>query len=83
MTAAHNDRLIKNLHKDEIRDRILKGELKKQDTDCSNIFDFMQLLQNKNKSISTKQFQPITIEDWKSVVKQAKRKSDKFISRMT
>ena len=74
-TSAYNDKLIQSLHINEIRDKILKGELKEQDTDDRNIYEFMKLLKKNQHAPNTTQFKPITLEEWKTVVKRSKKKS--------
>ena len=41
-TPAYNDKIIKE---DEIRDKVLKGKLQKEDVNNDNIFEFLKLLQ--------------------------------------
>ena len=52
-TAAYNDKLTKNLHKDKTGDKILAGELNRQDTGNVHLYEFMKLLKNTTRSIHT------------------------------
>ena len=72
-TPVYKDRIIKNLHKDSVRDKVLSGELKREDADNENVYEFLTLLALEKKDIQTKSFDPITLEDWKIVVKKAKK----------
>ena len=64
-TPAYNDKIIKNLHKEEIRDKILKGKLQKEDVDDDHVYEFLKLLQNENKELPTKEFRPMALEHWR------------------
>ena len=72
--AAYNNKIIQNLRKEELRDKNLNRELHRDDINNKNIFAFLQLLRTKEKTLLTKEFQSITIDGWKIVVKYAKRK---------
>ena len=75
-TAAYKNKIIKALNKDEVRDKILEGTLTKDDVQHNDVHDFLKLLiTHKGRKINTREFEPITIEDWKAVVKRSKRKS--------
>ena len=72
-TKVYRDRIYKKLLDNEVRDRILKGELRKEEYDESDIYDFLTLLHGKNKTSSTMTYQEITIDKWREVVMKAKR----------
>ena len=74
-TRAHNDKIIKSMHKNKIRDKTLQRELSSEDADCHNVLEFLKLLKCKNKALPTKIFQLITLEDWADVVKRSKKNS--------
>ena len=72
---ACNDKIIKNLHKDSVRDKILRGELTREDVDNENVCEFLSLLALETKEIKTKTFNPMTLEGLKSAIKKSKKRS--------
>ena len=75
-TKVYKNRIIKALNQNEIRDKILKGTITKDEVNDKDVYDFLRLLALPNgQEITTKKFDPITLEDWKYVVKKSKRKS--------
>ena len=74
-TKVCKDRICKKLLDNEVRDRIFKGELRKEECDESDIYNFLRLLHRKNKTSSTIIYQEITIDKWREVVMKAKRMS--------
>ena len=74
-TPAYNDKIIINLHKNSVRDKILRGELIREDVNNENVHEFLSLLVLEKKEIKTKNFDPMTLEGLKSVVKKVKKRS--------
>ena len=64
------------IHKSEIRYKVLNGTLERDEVDNSDLYDFLQLLKSKDyQNKYTKEFNEITIEDWRAVVAKCKSKS--------
>ena len=77
---AFKDKIYMQLKLDQIRDKILKGKLKRVSCDNDDVFEFLTLLkklggyeQNSNG------MDDITDEEWIRVVKKAKKKSASLI----
>ena len=45
---VYRDKITKVLHRDEVRDKVLDGKLKREEVDNSNLFNFLKLLMSKN-----------------------------------
>ena len=75
-TAVYKNRIVKLLNKDEIREKILKGTLTREEVQDDNVYNFLKLLRNEERwTNNNKELDPITLEDWKAVVQRSKRKS--------
>ena len=68
-TEAYSDKIIKCVKKENAKDKILKGEIKKEDVDNEDILEFLKLLEMRDKTLCATTFNPIIIEDWRIVVK--------------
>ena len=47
-TPVYRDKITKVLHRDEVREKVLDGKLKREDIDNSDLFHFLKLLVSKN-----------------------------------
>ena len=65
-TKAYQDKTCKQLLNNNTRDKILQGNLNEDEYTSSNVFELMKLLQTI--STNTKYYQPITREEWSTVV---------------
>ena len=64
------------LHKDEVRDKIVDGTLKRENVDNSDLIEVLNFLMSKKQNHKcTKEFNGLIEVDWRKVVKQCKRKS--------
>ena len=53
-----------------MRDRILKGELRRDECTNEDIFEFLMLLERTGvNNNNTAEYRPITCEKWKIVIK--------------
>jgi len=79
-SKMYKDRIYNYLLENEMRDRILNGNLCRDEYDNNDIFNFLLLLKrNFTNSYSTTIYQPIIIDEWKEIVKKAKRMSTSSI----
>ena len=75
-TKAYQDRIYPKLLQNNIRNKILRRTLAREDYSNPEVYDFLQLLNmNGAPYESTEQFRLITIDEWKLAVKQAKHMS--------
>ena len=74
-TEAYDDKIIRSLKKEKVRDKILKGEIRREDVDNEDVFEFLKLLEIKDKTLPTKTFNPINMKDWRIVVKGSNKNS--------
>jgi len=77
-TRVYYDKVYYKITEDEIRNKILAGMLKAEDCDNNNIFKFLSLLkqvQLKDMTI----YLLITVEEWRTAVKRAKKQSTSSI----
>ena len=59
-----------------MRDRILRGELKENETDNKNLRRFLWLLERpKSSNEELSNYNAITEDKWKEVIKKSKKKS--------
>ena len=74
-TEAYDDKIIESLKKEKVRDKILKGEIKRKDIDNEDVFEFLKILEIKDKTLSTKKFNPINMKDWRILVNGSNKNS--------
>jgi len=74
-TEIYRDRIYQKLGEEKVRDRILKGDLTREECDHENIFEFLKLLKQTSRIRRNRNNDEITAEQWIKVVKQSKRKS--------
>ena len=73
---AYKDKICKMLLQDNIRNRILQGELRRDKYSNDNIFEFLSLLKRNNSLINNRlKFQLITKEEWRLAVTKVQRMS--------
>jgi len=72
-SKAYKDRIYHKLKLDQVRDKILQGEIEVEACDYEDVHDFLKLLKNQNAV--NKQWEEISISEWERVVKNSKRKS--------
>jgi len=53
----------------------LKGELKWEDCDSKDVYEFLSLLKQLKNIRYTNQFNTINIEEWRTMVKRSKKRS--------
>ena len=77
LTKAHdsdiyNDKIHHSLKDDNVRDKILKGEITREDCDSNNIYEFLKLLKKPNE-VSSRQKKSASADDWIKVAKLSKK----------
>ena len=72
------DKIYKRLNKDEVRNRILQGQIDRIECDSNEVFDYLKLFTQLDY-INTTEFIPITLEERIKVVKQSKQMSTSSI----
>ena len=60
MSKAYIDRIHYKLRQDEVRDKVLKGELKEEDYDYAEVYQFLNLLRQDRNQENTKTCKEIT-----------------------
>ena len=79
-TKAHNsiaykDKIYKALRNDSVRDRILNGELCREDCDFESVYEFLKLLKQPEMMKQNRRCEEITAEQWRRIVVRSKRRS--------
>jgi len=74
-TEAYKDKIYNALSEERVRDRILKGDLQRDECDYDNIYEFLKLLKQPPRIRRNRSNEEISEEQWKKVVKQSKRRS--------
>jgi len=74
-SKAYIDKIYENLRHDEIRDKVLKGELQKSECDYEEVYEFLRLLKKDLYESNFRTNEEISENEWKKVVNKAKRKS--------
>ena len=74
-SKAYKDRIYNGLQCDNIRDKILRGELEIEDCDDRDVYSFLTLLKNHRGEEQSENSSEISEMEWERVVKKAKRKS--------
>ena len=70
-TLVYRDKTTKVLHKDEVRDKIVDGTLKRENVDNSDLIEVLNFLMSKKQNHKcTKEFNGTTEVDRRKVVKQ-------------
>jgi len=72
------DKIYATLQKDRMRNKILRGQLREEDYNNKEVFEFLKLLVNQNQR-NEPAFKPITEEDWIREVKRSKKRSTSSI----
>ena len=62
-TEAYDNKIIRSLKKEKVKDTILKGEIKRENINKKDVFKFLKLLEIKDKTLRTKIFNPINMKD--------------------
>ena len=55
-----------------MRDKILIGEVNREDCDSNEVFEYLELLKQP-EYMNTTQYKAITLEEWTRVIKQLKK----------
>jgi len=72
-TKMYKDKICNKLLENETRDRILNGNLCRDECKDNDTCNFLLLLKrNAATSHSTTIYQPIIIDEWKEVIKKSK-----------
>ena len=74
-SKAYKDRIYKKLQIDQIRDKILQGELDISECDDNDVYSFLKLLKRQYRDSECSIPMEISKEKWEKVVRKAKRKS--------
>ena len=74
-SKAYKDKIYNKLKYDQIRDKILRGELEVDEYDDSDIHSFLTLLKRQGVEDQNEMSSKISELEWESVVKKAKKKS--------
>ena len=74
-SKAYKDKVYNKLNIDDIRDRILKGELEVEECDDEDVYSFLTLLKQPQGRNHTAELEEISELEWESVVTKVKRKS--------
>jgi len=76
-SEMYKDKIYAELENNEIRDKILNGQLTREECDSKNVWEFLKLLKQPSGLTNLRQtrHQNITIEDWYAKVSQAKKNS--------
>ena len=74
-SIAYKDKIYDKLKKDEIRNRVLNGEIEEHECDDRRVFEFLKLLKKQSNDTSINIQSKITLEKWNNVVKQSKKRS--------
>ena len=64
------------MQNDNIRDKLLRGRLQRDECSNNDVFEFLSLLQWNNAISYETSYKPITKEEWQFVVRKAKRQSN-------
>ena len=67
---AHRDKTCEKLRENSARDRILKGQLNREDCNNEKVNKFMKLLERRTEDRGDQEEKIITEKDWTKVVKQ-------------
>ena len=73
-TPAYLNATYHKLLEDDVRDMILKGELKKDDVGNDDVYNLLKLLQNNNFS-ERSTYTDVTLKEWMQVVKHSNANS--------
>jgi len=74
-SIAFKDRIYEKLKRDNVRDKVLKGELEEQECDDARVFEFLKLLKQQNNTERQSIELKVTMENWTKTVKQSKKRS--------
>jgi len=74
-SKAYIDRIYDKLKHDEVREKIIKGELNENECDYKEVYAFLELLKRGSSSAIRINTEEISEVEWKKVVTKAKRKS--------
>ena len=77
-TIAYTDKIYTKLEDEEIRHKILSGDLDLEECSYKDVYDFLKLLAKPNHQDGNS-YEEITTEEWIEVVKKAKKQSTSSI----
>jgi len=78
-TKVYQDKIYAKLENNKVRDRIINGQLRRDDCNSEDVFEFLSLLQYRSGNMINEIYQPITEIEWIKVVKKSKRLSISLI----
>ena len=58
-----------------MQDKLLRGDLLLEEWQSNKVYQFLSLLQTKDRELTTSCFEPINEEEWKNVALKAKKRS--------
>ena len=74
-SKAYKDKIYNKLQCDDIRDKILTGELEIDECDDSDVYKFLILLKRQNEEDQLEMSSEISEAEWERVVRKSKKKS--------
>ena len=74
-TKVYNDKIYNELKEDRVRNRILKGQLRREDCDDEDVFEFLSLLKQLENWEQKNEFQLISEEEQVESMKRAEKRS--------
>ena len=72
-TKVYEDKMLYRLKEDEMGNKTLQEKLEREDCDDKDVFAFLSLLKQLEYQKLKEHFNPITEEEWKGIVKKAKK----------
>ena len=77
-SAVHKDKMHGNIVDDDVRDKILSGELNREDCNEENAYKFLSLLKRKSAT-QVDNMKELTDVEFRTVVQQSQRRSTSSI----
>ena len=74
-SIAYKDKICHKLNRNHVRDKMLNGNLQREDCDNEKVFRFMKLLQQHSRQTQQQHKKRLREHDWIQVVKKSKRNS--------
>jgi len=74
-TPIYNDKIYNELRNNSIRDKILNGNLSRDECDNDNVYEFLKLLRQNGRNNYRRTRRELCEQDWIRVVKKSKRNS--------
>ena len=78
-SIAFKDKTYKKLKDDDVRNRVLKGEIEESECDDKRMYKFLKLLKTQRRRHVSRSEEGVTVKIWRKVVKQSKKRSESSI----